>query len=159
MPSASPAAYELVGRAPATFAVAPLDVAGNVIMQPDAPPAISLAPNVRVTGTLSVTPVPGTTDQFSVQALAPNTTTYPTSLVATATDANGNLATSSTIVDVTSAVYVAYANGGAPAVARFDPHGTSLPLPAGAFAGLDQPGRARVRRGRPHDLRRRRRRR
>ncbi|MEA2690581.1 MAG: hypothetical protein QOD51_3188 [Candidatus Eremiobacteraeota bacterium] len=137
--AASPAAYELVGRAPATFAVAPLDAAGNVIVQPDAPPAISLAPNVRAAGLLSVTPVSGTTDRFTVQALAPNTTTYPTALVATATDANGGLATSSTVVDVTSAVYVAYANGGAPAVARFDPHGTPVPLPAGAFAGLGNP--------------------
>jgi hypothetical protein len=139
VPSASPAAFELVGRAPATFAVAPLDAAGNVIVQPDAPPAIALAPNIRSTGTLSVTPVSGTTDRFTVQALAPNTTTYPTALVATASDANGSLATSSAIVDVTSAVYVAYANGGAPAVARFDPHGTVLPLPAGAFAGLSDP--------------------
>ncbi|MDB5073553.1 MAG: hypothetical protein JWM87_4664 [Candidatus Eremiobacteraeota bacterium] len=139
IPAASPAAYELAGRAPARFAVAPLDGAGNVIVQPDAPPSISLAPNARAVGTLSVTPVNGTTDQFTVQALAPNATTYPTALVATATDANGNLATSSTIVDVTSALYVAYANGGAPAVARFDPHGTPLPLPAAAFAGLGNP--------------------
>ncbi len=135
----SPAAYELVGRAPATFAVAPLDVDGNVIVQPDAPPAIALAPNVRATGILTVTPVSGTTDQFTVQAVAANTTTYPTSLTATATDANGNIATSSTVADVTSAVYVAYANGGAPAVARFDAHGTPLPLPAGGFPGLDNP--------------------
>ena len=139
IPASSPAGYELVGRAPAVFTVAPLDVDGNVIVQPDAPPAISLAPNVRATGVFTVTPVTGTTDQFTVQAVAPNTTQYPTSLVATATDANGNLATSSTVVDVTSAVYVAYANGGAPSVARFDPHGTPLPLPAGAFAGLGDP--------------------
>ena len=135
----SPAAYELVGRAPATFAVAPLDAGGNVILQPDAPPAIALAPNVRATGILTVTPVSGTTDQFSVQAVAPNTTTYPTSLAATATDANGNVATSTTIVDATSATYVAYANGGATAIARFDPHGTPLALAAGAFAGLGNP--------------------
>ena len=135
----NPAAYELVGRAAATFAVAPLDVDGNVIVQPDAPPAIALGPNVRSTGILTVTPVSGTTDQFSVRAVAPNTTTYPTSLAATATDANGNVATSSTIVDATSAVYVAYANGGTPAVARFDPHGTPLALPAGAFPGLGNP--------------------
>jgi hypothetical protein len=137
--SASPPGYELVGRAPATFAVAPLDAAGNVIVQPDAPPAIALAPNVRATGILSVTPVSGTTDRFTVQAIAPNTTTYPTSLVATASDANGGIATSSAVVDVTSAVYVAYANNGAPAVARFDPHGTALALAAGAFAGLGNP--------------------
>jgi hypothetical protein len=135
----SPAAYEVVGRAPATFAVAPLDVDGNAIVQPDAPPAIALGPNVRSTGILTVTPVSGTTDQFSVQAVAANTTTYPTSLAAIATDANGNVATSSTIVDATSAVYVAYANGGTPAVARFDPHGTPLALPAGAFPGLGNP--------------------
>jgi hypothetical protein len=135
----NPAAYELVGRAPATFAVAPLDVDGNVIVQPDAPPAIALGPNVRATGILAVTPVSGTTDQFSVQAVAPNTTTYPTSLAASATDANGNVATSSAIVDVTSAVYVAYAGGGTPGVARFDPHGTPLALPAGAFPGLGNP--------------------
>lgn len=135
----SPAAYELVGRDPATFAVAPLDADGNAIVQPDAPPAIALAPNPRADGILAVTPLAGTADRFTVQALAPNATTYPTSLVATATDANGDLATSSTIVDVTSAVYVAYANGGAPAIARFDPHGTPLPLPAGAFAGLANP--------------------
>ncbi len=135
----SPASFELVGRAPATFTVAPLDVDGNVIVQPDAPPAISLAPNVRAVGILSVTPVSGTTDQYTVQAVAPNTTTYPTALVATAFDANGNSATSSTIVDVTSALYVAYANGGAPAVARFDAHGAALPMPAGAFAGLKNP--------------------
>jgi hypothetical protein len=139
VPGASPAAYELVGRAPAAFAVAPLDAGGNAIVQPDAPPSISLAVNARAAGTMSVTPVTGTTDQFTVQALAPNTTTYPTALVATASDANGNLATSSAIVDVTSALYVAYANGGAPAVARFDPHGTPLPLPPGAFAGLGNP--------------------
>ena len=136
---ASPAAYELVGRAPATFAVAPLDVDGNAIVQPDAPPAISLAPNPRSTGILAVTPVAGTTDRFTVQAVAANTTTYPTSLAASATDANGNVATSSAIVDVTSAVYVADANGGTPAVARFDPHGSPLALPAGAFAGLSNP--------------------
>ncbi len=135
----SPAAYELVGRAAATFTVAPLDVDGNVIVQPDAPPAISLAPNVRAVGILAVTPVSGTANQFTVQAVAPNTTTYPTSLLATAVDANGDSATSSTIVDVTSALYVAYANGGAPAVARFDPHGAQLPLPAGAFPGLSDP--------------------
>jgi hypothetical protein len=135
----SPAAYELVGRAPAVFTVAPLDADGNAIVQPDAPPAIALGPNVRSTGIVTVTPVSGTTDQFSVQAVAPNTTTYPTSLAATATDANGNIATSSAIVDVTSAVYVAYANGGVPAVARFDARGTALPLPAGAFAGLGNP--------------------
>ncbi|HTD33777.1 MAG TPA: hypothetical protein VK665_08970, partial [Candidatus Elarobacter sp.] len=115
----SPAAYELVGRDPATFAVAPLDADGNAIVQPDAPPAIGLAPNARANGILAVTPVAGTTDRFTVQAVAPNATAYPTSLVATASDANGGLATSSTIVDVTSAVYVAYANGGAPAIARF----------------------------------------
>jgi len=135
----TPAAFELVGRAPATFTVAPLDVDGNVIIQPGAPPAISLAPNVRAVGILSVTPVSGTPGQYTVQALAPNTTTYPTSLVATAFDANGDSATSNEIVDVTSAVYVAYANGGVPAVARFDPHGTLLPRPAGAFAGLKNP--------------------
>ncbi|HEX3464352.1 MAG TPA: hypothetical protein VHS78_09930 [Candidatus Elarobacter sp.] len=135
----SPAAYELLGRDPATFAVAPLDAGGNVILQPDAPPSISVAPNPRAVGILSVTPVAGTTDRFTVQAVAPNATTYPTSLVATATDANGGLATSSTVVDVTSAVYVAYANGGAPAVARFDAHGTPLPLPSGAFPGLANP--------------------
>jgi hypothetical protein len=138
VPGASPAAYQLVGRAPATFAVAPLDVDGNAIVQPDAPPAVALAVNPRATGVLSVTPVSGTTDRFTVQAIAPNATTYPTSLVATATDANGGLATSSAIVDVTSAVYVAYA-GGAPGVARFDAHGAPLPLPAGAFAGLGNP--------------------
>jgi hypothetical protein len=136
---ASPAAYELVGRDPATFTVAPLDADGNAIVQPDAPPAIALAPNARANGILAVTPVAGTADRFTVQAVAPNATTYPTSLVATASDANGGLATSSTIVDVTSAVYVAYANGGAPAIARFDTHGTPLPLPSGAFAGLANP--------------------
>jgi hypothetical protein len=135
----SPAAYELVGRAAATFTVAPLDVDSNVIVQPDAPPAITLTPNVRAVGILSVTPVSGATNQFTVQAVAPNTTTYPTSLVATATDANGDSATSSEIVDVTSALYVAYANGGAPAVARFDPHGTPLSLTAGSFSGLNDP--------------------
>jgi sugar lactone lactonase YvrE len=135
----SPAAYELVGRAPATFAVAPLDTDGNVIVQPDAPPAISLGPNIRATGILNVTPVSGTTDQFTVQSVAPNATTYPTALAATATDANGNVATSSTIVDATSAVYVAYANGGTPAIARYDPHGTLIALPAGAFPGLGNP--------------------
>ena len=135
----NPAAFELVGRAPATFTVAPLDIDGNVIVQPDAPPAISLAPNVRAVGVLSVTSVSGTPGQYTVQALAPNTTTYPTSLVATAFDANGNSASSSEIVDVTSAVYVAYANGGVPAVARFDPHGALQSLPAGAFAGLKNP--------------------
>ncbi|MEA2785614.1 MAG: SMP-30/Gluconolactonase/LRE-like region [Candidatus Eremiobacteraeota bacterium] len=135
----TPGAYELVGRAPATFTVAPLDAGGNVILQPDAPVAISLAANARSTGLLSVTPLSGTTDRFTVQALAPNGTTYPTSLVATATDANGSLATSSAIVDLASAVYVAYANGGAPAVARFDAHGTRYDLPTGAFAGLVNP--------------------
>ena len=135
----SPPAWELVGRAPATFSVAPLDAGGNVIVQPDAPVAITLAPNVRATGILGVTPVAGTSDQFAVQALAPNGTTYPTSLVATAKDANGNLATSSAIVDVTSAVYAAYANGGAPAIVRYDAHGTALPLPPGAFGGLANP--------------------
>jgi len=136
---AGAAGYELVGRAPATFTVAPLDAGGNVIVQPDAPVAIALAPNSRSTGVLTVTPVTGTTDRFTVQAVAPNATTYPTSLVATATDAAGGLATSSTIVDVTSAVYVAYANGGAPAVARFDAHGAVFALPPGAFAGLVNP--------------------
>lgn len=136
---ASPAAYELVGRAPATFAAAPLDADGNVIVQPDAPPAISLAPNGRAVGIVSVTPLAGTANEFTVQAVAPNTTTYPTALVATAADANGGTVTSSTIVDVTSAVYVAYANGGTPAVARFDARGAVLPLPAGAFAGLTNP--------------------
>jgi hypothetical protein len=131
--------YELVGRAPATFAVAPLDAGGNVIVQPDAPVSIALAPNARATGVLTVTPVSGTTDRFVVQAVAPNATTYPTSLVATATDAAGGLATSSLIVDATSAVYVAYANGAAPAVARFDAHGTAFALPPGAFAGLLNP--------------------
>jgi hypothetical protein len=139
MAGSSPAAFELVGRAPATFTVAPLDADGNVIVQPDAPPAISLAPNVRAVGILSATPVSGAPGQYTVQAVAPNTTTYPTSLVATAFDANGDSATSSEIVDVTSAVYVAYANGGAPAVGRFDPHGALQPLPAGAFAGLKNP--------------------
>ena len=135
----SPGAYELVGRAPATFAVAPLDAGGNVIVQPDAPVAIGLAPNARATGVLTVAPLNGTTDRFTVQAAAPNETTYPTSLVATATDANGGLATSSAVVQLSSAVYVAYANGGAPAVARFDSHGTLFALPAGAFAGLVNP--------------------
>ncbi|HEY6236611.1 MAG TPA: hypothetical protein VIW69_16045 [Candidatus Elarobacter sp.] len=137
--SGNPGAYELVGRAPATFAVAPLDAGGNVIVQPDAPVSIALAPNARATGVLAVTPLSGTTDRFTVQAVAPNTTFYPTSLVATATDAAGGLATSSALVDMTSAVYVAYANGGAPAVARFDAHGTPLALPAGAFVGLVNP--------------------
>jgi hypothetical protein len=135
----APGAYELVGRDPATFAVAPLDAGGNVIVQPDAPVSIALAPNARATGVLTVTPVSGTADRFTVQAVAPNATTYPTSVVATASDAAGGLATSSALVDVTSAVYVAYANGGAPAVARFDPHGTPVTLPAGAFAGLLNP--------------------
>ncbi len=139
IPGSSPPAYELVGRAPATFTAAPLDADGNVIVQPDAPPSIALAPNVRSTGVLAVTAVAGQPNQFTVQAVAPNTTTYPTALAATASDANGNLATSSTIVDVTSALYVAYANGGSPAVARFEPHGTPMPLPAGAFAGLSNP--------------------
>ncbi|HEY0613210.1 MAG TPA: hypothetical protein VGC96_01160 [Candidatus Elarobacter sp.] len=138
-PPASPAAYELVGRTPATFAVAPLDAGGNVILQPDAPPAITVAVNPRAAGLMSVTPVSGTTDQFTVQAVAPNSTTYPTALVATATDANGSIATSSTVVDVTSAVYVAYANNGAPSVARFDPHGNVLALAPGAFPGLMNP--------------------
>jgi hypothetical protein len=138
-PAGSPAGYELVGRAPATFVVAPLDADGNVIVQPDAPVTIALAPNVRATGILTVTPVSATTDQFAVQAVAPNNSAYPTSLVATASDAGGGRATSSLVVDATSMVYVAYANGGAPGVARFDPHGTILPLPAGAFAGLGNP--------------------
>jgi hypothetical protein len=133
------AGYELVGRAPATFAVAPLDAGGNVIVQPDAPVTIALAPNTRATGVLTVTPVSGTTDRYTVQAAAPNATSYPTSLVATATDAAGGLATSSAIVDVTSAAYVAYANGGTPAVARFDAHGAVFSLPPGAFAGLVNP--------------------
>ena len=135
----NPGAYELVGRDPATFTVAPLDADGNVIVQPDAPVAIGLAPNARSTGLLRVTPLSGTTDRFTVQALAANATTYPTSLVATATDANGGLATSSVIVDLASAIYVAYANGGAPAVARFDAHGGIFALPSGAFAGLVNP--------------------
>jgi len=135
----NPPAFELVGRAPATFTVAPLDVDGNVIVQPDAPPAISVTPNVRATHILSVIAVAGTTDQYTVQAIAPNTSFSPTALVATAFDANGNSATSSTIVDETSAVYVAYANGGAPAVARFAADGTPIPLAAGAFGGLQNP--------------------
>ena len=139
IPSASPAAFELYGRSPATFAVAPLDADGNAIVQPDAPPALGLAVNPRAAGVLSVTPVSGTTDQFIVQATAPNTTTYPTSLVGTARDANGGLAISTTIVDVTSEVYVAYASGGAAAVARYDVHGSVRPLPPGAFAGLTNP--------------------
>jgi hypothetical protein len=135
----SPPAWELVGRAAATFSVAPLDAGGNVIVQPDAPVTITLAQNVRAAGILSVAPVAGTTDQFAVQAIAPNGTTYPTSLVATARDANGGLATSSVIVDATSAVYAAYANGGTPAVVRYDVHGNALPLPPGAFGGLMNP--------------------
>ncbi len=137
--AASPAAYELYGRAPATFAVAPLDAGGNVIVQPDAPPALSLAVDPRAAGVLTLAPVNGTSDQFTVQATAPNTTTYPTSVVATARDANGGLATSTTIVDVTSDLYVAYANGGAAAVARYDAHGNARALPSGAFAGLTNP--------------------
>jgi hypothetical protein len=139
IPAASPAAYELYGRAPATFAVAPLDAGGNAIVQPDAPPALGLAVNPRAAGVLSVTPVSGTTDQFTVQATAPNITTYPTSLVGTARDANGGLATSTTIVDVTSDVYVGYASGGSQKVARYDVHGNVRPLPAGAFAGVVDP--------------------
>jgi hypothetical protein len=135
----SPAGYELIGRAPATFAVAPLDAGGNVIVQPDAPVSIALTANTRATGVLAVSPVSGTTDRFTVQAVAPNATTYPSSLVATASDAAGGLATSSVVVDMTSAVYVAYANGGVPAVARFDAHGAPYPLPPGAFAGLVNP--------------------
>jgi hypothetical protein len=139
VPSASPPAYELYGRTPATFAVAPLDAGGNAIVQPDAPPALGLAVNPRAAGVLSVTPVNGTTDQFTVQATAPNITTYPTSLVGTARDANGGLATSATIVDVTSDVYVGYASGGGQKVARYDVHGNVRPLPAGAFAGVVDP--------------------
>jgi hypothetical protein len=135
----NPPAFELVGRAPATFAVAPLDVDGNVILQPDAAPAISVTPNVRATHILSVTLVAGTTDQYTVQAIAPNTSVSPTALVATAFDANGNSATSSMVVDETSAVYVAYANGGAPVVARFSADGTLMPLAAGTFGGLQNP--------------------
>jgi hypothetical protein len=135
----SPPSFELVGRAPAIFTVAPLDVDGNVIVQPDAPPAISLTPNVRATHILSVNLVAGTTDQYTVQAIAPNTSVSPTALVATAFDANGNSATSSTIVDETSAVYVAYANGGAPLIARFAADGTPMPLAPGAFGGLKNP--------------------
>jgi hypothetical protein len=139
IPAASPAAYELYGRTPATFAVAPLDAGGNAIVQPDAPPVLALAVNPRAAGVLSVTPVNGTTDQFTVQATAPNTTTYPTSLVGTARDANGGLATSTTIVDVTSEVYAGYASGGSQKVARYDVHGNVRPLPAGAFAGVVDP--------------------
>jgi hypothetical protein len=138
IPAASPAAYELYGRTPATFAVAPLDAGGNAIVQPDAPPVLALAVNPRAAGVLAVTPVSGTTDQFTVQATAPNTTTYPTSLVGTARDANGGLATSTTIVDATSDVYVGYASG-SQRIARYDVHGNARPLPAGAFAGVVDP--------------------
>ena len=103
------------------------------------PPALSLAVDPRAAGVLTLAPVNGTSDQFTVQATAPNTTTYPTSVVATARDANGGLATSTTIVDVTSDLYVAYANGGAAAVARYDAHGNARALPSGAFAGLTNP--------------------
>jgi hypothetical protein len=139
VPSASPPAYELYGRAPATFAVAPLDAGGNAIVQPDAPPTLGLAVNPRAAGVISVMPVNGTIDQFTVQATAPNITTYPTSLVGTARDANGALATSTTIVDVTSEIYVGYASGGSQKVARYDVHGNVRPLPAGAFAGVVDP--------------------
>src|SRR5581483_9291212 len=131
--------YELVGRDPATFVAAALDADGNVIVQPDAPPEIVVAPSPRFSGILTVTPISGAANEVSVQAVAPNTTTYPSALDATATDANGDVAVSTTIVDETSALYVAYANGSRPAVERYDVHGTVLPLPAGAFAGLQNP--------------------
>lgn len=131
--------YELVGRDGATFVATALDADGNAIVQPDAPPSISIAPSPRAGGILTVTALAGVANEVTVRAVAPNTTTYPSTIDLTATDANGNVATASAIVDVTSALYVAYANGGTPAVVRYDTHGTVVPLPGGAFAGLRNP--------------------
>ena len=133
------AGYELIGRDPATFVATALDADGNVIVQPDAPPAIAIAANPRSQAILAVTPVSGAANEVTVQAVAPNATTYPTALDASAADANGNAATSSTIVDVTSALYVAYANAGAPVMERYAPDGTPFALPSGAFAGMRNP--------------------
>ncbi len=133
------AGFELIGRDAATFVATALDADGNAIVQPDAPPRLVVAPSPRAGGILAVTPVAGAANEVTVQAVAPNTTTYPTSVDATATDANGNTATTTAIVDVTSALYVAYANGRTPAVERYDPHGTPLPLESRAFAGLTNP--------------------
>ncbi|HKU68650.1 MAG TPA: hypothetical protein VJP85_12810 [Candidatus Baltobacteraceae bacterium] len=125
--------FNLVGTVPVAFEVNALDADGNIIVPPGTVPVTTLSP---YGSGVSVTPVPGTANQFSVRVTAPASKTAFPSLYAGATDTYGDTVNSIITIKPVSAVYVGYASGG---VALYDGFGKALSLPGAAFGGVKDP--------------------
>lgn len=137
--------YIIAGDSPQKFVVTAVDADGNVIVpQPTvslkAPSAGGQTPNLTA-NYLAVKRV--SKNVFAVNATSWNDPRglIPLSLDGSAQDANGNSASASIGVTLTSAIYIGYANAGSSGapIAVYDGSGRPLPLPSGAFAGTVDP--------------------
>jgi hypothetical protein len=99
-PTASPAAYAIVGQAPEDFVVTPEDADGNVIVSPGTVPPITLTSGSPASLSVAAT---NTANEFAVQSHLPGATV---ALTAAGTDLAGTpVSTPFTIITV-SAIYV-----------------------------------------------------
>lgn len=128
--------YTISGGASITFAASAKDADGNVIVGPG--DAITYSADA-VNSALSVSPVAGHADQFTVTS-GTTRASHPVGLLVHASDGQGGNAQSNYAVTLAPMLFVAYLNGGAPSgqVATMTMTGRNLPA-AGAFTGVTNP--------------------
>ncbi len=127
--------YTITGDvAPALFAATALDADKNVIIASGNTVVYSAA---SADASLTVAPVAGQPNQFTVRPARPVSNGHPGVLV-TARDGSGTLVTANAPMTLNTLMYVAYENSGTGSIAAFDSQGNQVPL-AGSFPGVVDP--------------------
>lgn len=127
--------YSIAGDLPVTFAAKAKDADGNIIVGPGEPVSFGVTSTSSV---LSIAPVSGQSNEFTVQVAGTPSNGASFGIVAHATDQLGNSSQSNYSVQLTALTYVAYQNTSTGAIAAFDKSGNHVALP-GSFTGLSQP--------------------
>lgn len=122
----------LVGSVAQTFTIVPEDVDGDVIVPPGDAPTLSMRSN---DASITVTPVTGQTDQYTVQAAFQTSPSSNPALEVSGTDGLGNTVASHFGISESAAIYVGYAGPAGPSIVVYDQLGKVI-VNGSAFAGL-----------------------
>jgi DNA-binding beta-propeller fold protein YncE len=127
--------FTLVGNHTGTVALSPLDADGNVILGDGGVGPLSLESSDPA---ITLTPVSGTADEYTVQRTGDVGPGTHATLVASATDGNGNPTTTRYPLHVSASMYVAFENAGSGSIATLDQGGNVIST-SGHFSGVVDP--------------------
>lgn len=124
--------FALVGTVAQTFTIVPEDVDGDVIVPPGDAPTLTLS---STNTAISVKPVSGKNDEYTVQAVNVMQPGSNAALKVDGVDGLGNTISSQFALSESSAIYVGYAGPNGTSVVVYDMNGKPLTT-TGSFAGI-----------------------